>query len=241
MSTEHVLADGTVVFVRPIRREDAALIRDGFERLSPESRYRRFFGAVTHLTDEVLEYLTNVDGVDHVAFVAGQVTLDLKAERGLGVARFVRLADEPEVAEAAVTVVDDMQRKGLGRILLSTLADAARERGIKRFRGEVLRTNEPMQQILSDVSAHMVRADGMTAEYDVELDPAPHGGTTVSALARLLREAAGSMAIQLRRLGPPTPHEAVAENEGAPSPVRATCRELSPVGIVAAARKARQR
>jgi GNAT superfamily N-acetyltransferase len=205
MSSEHVLADGTVVFVRPIRREDAALIRGGFERLSPESRYRRFFGAITHLTDDVLEYLTNVDGVDHVAFVAGQVSLDLKTERGLGVARFVRLADEPEVAEAAVTVVDDMQRKGLGRVLLATLADAARERGIKRFRGEVLRANGPMQQILSDVAARMVRDDGMTVEYDVELDPTPPGGPIGSTLSRLLREAAGSMAIQLRRLGPPTP------------------------------------
>jgi GNAT superfamily N-acetyltransferase len=205
MSTEHVLADGTVVLIRPIRPEDAALIREGFDRLSAESRYRRFFGAITHLTDEVLEYLTNVDGVTHVAFVATQVTLDLKTERGLGVARFVRLADDPEVAEAAVTVVDDMQRKGIGRILLSTLADAARDRGIKRFRGEVLATNAPMQQILAEVSAQVVRADGVTAEYDVELEVPPASGHGASALARLLREAAGSMAIRLRRLGPPSP------------------------------------
>jgi len=203
MSTEHVLADGTVVFVLPIRPDDAALIREGFERLSPESRYRRFFGAVTHLTDETLEYLTNVDGVSHVAFVAGQVTLDLKTERGLGVARFVRLAEDHEVAEAAVTVVDDMQRRGIGRILLLTLADAARERGIKRFRGEVLASNEPMQRILAEVSAKMVRGDGVTVEYDVELEATPGNEHGASALARLLREAAGSMAIQLRRLGPP--------------------------------------
>jgi GNAT superfamily N-acetyltransferase len=203
MSTEHVLADGTVVFVRPIRPEDAALIRDGFERLSAESRYRRFFGAVTHLTDEVLEYLTNVDGVTHVAFVAGQVTLDLKTERGIGVARFVRLAADPEVAEAAVTVVDDMQRKGLGRILLTTLADAARERGVKRFRGEVLATNGPIRQILAEAAAQVVRADGVTVEYDVALDAPPTNEHGVSILARLLREAAASMAIHLRRLGPP--------------------------------------
>jgi len=202
MSTEHVLADGTVMFVRPIRPEDAAMIRDGFERLSAESRYRRFFGAVTHLTDELLDYLTNVDGISHVAFVAGQVTLDLKTERGLGVARFVRLADEPEVAEAAVTVVDDMQRKGIGRILLATLADAARERGIKRFRGEVLATNVPMQQILAEASAAVVRADGVTVEYDVALDPPQPNANGASVLTRLLREAAGSMAFQIRRLGP---------------------------------------
>jgi GNAT superfamily N-acetyltransferase len=207
MLNEHVLADGTVVFVRPIRPEDAALIREGFERLSPESRYRRFFGAVTHLNDELLEYLTNVDGVSHVAFVAGQVTLDLKAERGLGVARFVRLPNEPDVAEAAVTVVDDMQGKGIGRILLTTLAAAARERGVKRFRGEVLATNQPIRQILADVAAKVVRADGVTAEYDVELDPPASHGPEPSALARLFREAAGSMAIRIRRLGPPAPRD----------------------------------
>src|SRR2546423_7093751 len=113
MRAEQALADGTRFFVRHIRPDDAAMIRDGFERLSPAARYRRFFGGMSELSDDALKYLTVGDGKDHVALVAGQESPDLKTERGFGVARFIRMPDEPQVAEAAVTVVDDMQRRGL--------------------------------------------------------------------------------------------------------------------------------
>src|SRR5262245_31036074 len=115
---QHELSDGSVVTLRHIRKEDAEELRRAFERLSPTSRYRRFFGGLHTLTDDMLRYLTDVDGTNHVAIVATHESPDLKTENGVGVARFVRLADEPEVAEAAVTVSDDMQRKGLGRKLL---------------------------------------------------------------------------------------------------------------------------
>ena len=48
----------------------------------------------------------------------------------MGVARFIRLADEPEVAEVAVTVIDAWQRRGLGTLLLEHLTDQARSQGI---------------------------------------------------------------------------------------------------------------
>jgi len=69
----------------------------------------------------------------------------------VGIARFIRLKDDPAVAEAAVTVVDHMQRRGLGKLLVSALAQAARERGITRFRAEVLRTNEAMLALLREL------------------------------------------------------------------------------------------
>src|SRR5437667_11458151 len=110
-SEEHTLSDGTRVTLRHIRPSDADGLRDGFSRLSRESRYRRFFSGKTELSSEMLHYLTEVDGVDHVAIVAVGVSPDLKSEAGYGVARFVRREDDPDVAEAALTVVDDMQHK----------------------------------------------------------------------------------------------------------------------------------
>src|SRR5262249_51983006 len=109
---EHILADGLHVTLRHIRPSDAPELRAGFHRLSPESRYRGFFSGVTELSDEMLRYLTEVDGVDHVAIVAVGVSPDLKHEAGYGVARFVRRKDEAHVAEAAITVLDEMQHKG---------------------------------------------------------------------------------------------------------------------------------
>ena len=160
---EHTLTDGTRVLVRHIRPDDADELRRAFARLSPASRYRRFFGGVGALSEETLRYLTDVDGVNHVAFIVATISPDLKTETGLGVGRFIRSTEDPAVAEAAVTVVDDAQRKGLGRLLLMTLADAARERGVERFRADVLSSNAPMLRMLEEAGAVRVRVESTSS------------------------------------------------------------------------------
>jgi GNAT superfamily N-acetyltransferase len=152
----------------------------------------------------MLRYLTEVDGKDHVAVVAILPSPDLKTERGVGIARFVRATDDPEVAEAAVTVVDDMQRKGLGRVLLATLAECARVRGIKRVRAEVLASNDPIRHLLEEVKPTIVGQSDGVLTVEVPLDPETHA----SALARLFRAAASHMAVLVRHLRPP--HDADA-------------------------------
>ena len=169
LSEEHTLADGTRVRLRYIRPDDAAELRRGFARLSPQSRYRRFLGGVAHLSDEQIRYLTEVDGQDHVAIVAARSRSD-GTEEGLGVARFVRVAGEPTVAEAAITVVDDAQHKGIGLLLGMALAAAARERGIAHFRGEVLGNNEAVQQLLREAGAVMRSAADNRVVFDIALD-----------------------------------------------------------------------
>ncbi|HEX7667703.1 MAG TPA: hypothetical protein VF407_24415, partial [Polyangiaceae bacterium] len=88
---EVTLDDGTKVTLRPIRPEDGPGLREAFAHLSSTSRQRRFFSGVTELTDDMVHYLTHVDGYDHFAIVATMESLDLKEERGVGVARFIRL------------------------------------------------------------------------------------------------------------------------------------------------------
>jgi GNAT superfamily N-acetyltransferase len=203
----HVLDDGTKVEIRPIRASDAALLQRGFEELSPESRYRRFFGTVSRLSDATLRYLTDVDGEDHVAIVATCDSPDLKTERGLGIARFVRVAEADgtrgEVAEAAVTVVDDMQRHGLGRELLTVLAATARARGIKRFRADILASNEPMRRLLDEVKPVIVsEADGVLT-VDVPLEDRAASLEREWTLGRLFRAAASQVAVLVRQWMPP--------------------------------------
>lgn len=167
---EHVLADGTKVTLRLIRPDDAEPLRQGFSRLSPTSRYRRFLSGISELSDDMVRYFTEVDGVDHVAVVATTDSLDLKTEIGLGVARVIRLEGEPTVAEAAVTVSDDAQRKGIGRLLVRIVAEAALERGVKTIRAEVLASNAPMRRLLDEVSAVVRSDDGTTLVFDVPLE-----------------------------------------------------------------------
>lgn len=166
----HVLADGAKVTVRHIADGDADELRRAFSTLSPETRYRRFLWDVSTLDDSMVRYFTHVDGHDHVAFVAVGDSPDMKSDVGYGVARFVRLAGEPDAAEAAVTVVDALQNRGVGHLLLHTLAEAARERGIRRFRGEVLAANGPVRQLLAEAGAVVQRETPESITFDIALD-----------------------------------------------------------------------
>jgi RimJ/RimL family protein N-acetyltransferase len=192
----HTLKDGCQVTLRMIRPSDKEPLRAAIARLSPESRYRRFFASVGDPSDKTLEYLTNVDGRDHFAIVAERDSLDLKTVEPLGVARFIRLPEAPNVAEAAVTVGDWFQHRGLGKLLAATMAEAAVERGITKFRGEVLATNEPMLHLLHEIGAEEVHLGGDAVAFDVSLTD---GESTQGRLERVIRAAGQQMFEVLRR------------------------------------------
>jgi RimJ/RimL family protein N-acetyltransferase len=174
------LRDGTSCVIRPITPEDREGLERAFHETSLQTRYLRFGLAVGTLTQAALTYLTCVDQKDHVALVAIETSPDLKTERGIGVARFVRMKDDPTVAEAAVTVVDDMQHKGVGHALTRELGRAALARGITKLRAEVLDANTTMRAILERVGAKPLTpgaVDGTVVyELDLERVRAAEGG-----------------------------------------------------------------
>ncbi len=165
---ETTLRDGTPVLIRAVVPQDKPLLMDGFGRLSEASRFRRFMSGVTQLSEEQLRYLTEIDYTNHFAWAA--VRADRPAE-GMGVARYVRLPDEPDVAEAAVTVVDEYQGKGLGTLLMGLLAVAARAAGIRKFRAYALVENEPMVTLLEELGARAHVDEPGVVRMDVPLDP----------------------------------------------------------------------
>jgi RimJ/RimL family protein N-acetyltransferase len=132
------LDNGVDVEIRPIRPDDKALLAEGMRHLSERSAYQRFLGPKHALSARELRYLTEVDFRDHVAFVAVRPE---QPDVLLGVGRWVRLAADREVAEIAFVVADDLQRRGLGTALGDALAQAARERGVKRFVATMLPDN----------------------------------------------------------------------------------------------------
>ena len=145
------LNDGQRVHLRLMRPSDKRLLLDGFERLSPSSRYARFMSAKSRLTERELQYLTEVDGVDHFAMGALRRRF-VSSDEGVGSARFVRLAEQPDTAEAAVTVLDDFQGQGLGSILLQRLIEAAWEREVRWFRNELLAENAASRKMIEGLS-----------------------------------------------------------------------------------------
>jgi GNAT superfamily N-acetyltransferase/nucleotide-binding universal stress UspA family protein len=171
--------------MRPIEASDRDLLEEGFERLSPQSRYRRFFSPVTRLSKRQLDYLTQVDHHDHEALVA------LADGELAGVARFVRT--RPGVAEPAIVVADDWQGRGLGSQLLDALANRAREEGVDCFVAPILSENRgaiALFERLGEGEA-TVRRDGIEVELTIPLGV--EEGATPS-LRQLLHEVAAGTA-----------------------------------------------
>jgi RimJ/RimL family protein N-acetyltransferase len=183
------LRDGSEVVVRPIEPGDKEKLVEGFERLSPESRYRRFLTPMNRLTPRMLRHLTEVDHHDHEALVAESAD----GAEPIGVARFIRIADEPEAAEVAVAVVNHWQGRGAARALMRRLAARAVEEGVERFTATCLAENTDVLELLGDLAPARVTesADGL-----VEVEIALPTGEEKSLLAALRRAAAGALAFR---------------------------------------------
>lgn len=146
------LSDNTLLYTREIRPEDKEQLLEGMQNLSEQSRQRRFLGPKPTLSASELRYLTEVDGTDHYAIVA------VAAEdegRIVAVARFIRAADDPSAAEAAIVVCDELQGKGLGSLLARRLTDAARDRGIDRLTASISAENRPALKLMRKIDERL--------------------------------------------------------------------------------------
>ena len=164
----HRLPDDTRVYVRPIRASDKLALQRGLVALSDESTRSRFLAPKDHFSRAELAYLTEVDGHDHVALVAFEAT---DPSRLVAAARFVRDPEHPETAEAAVTVADHLQGRGLGRLMGDRLADAAREHGVRSFTASLLSENDAALRLFASISERLRTApvDGPVREIVAEL------------------------------------------------------------------------
>jgi RimJ/RimL family protein N-acetyltransferase len=141
----YTLPNGDRVLVRSIAADDKAKLALGLRRLSDESIRKRFLAAKPRFSSAELRYLTEVDGVNHIALVA---VLEDDPDELVAVARCVRLPDRPATAEMAIVVGDPWQGQGLGRALATALADAALAVGIRRFAATMLGDNEAARRLM---------------------------------------------------------------------------------------------
>jgi RimJ/RimL family protein N-acetyltransferase len=160
LAGELSLRDGTPALIWPLLPTDAKALREGFRRLSPESRRRRFLTALGELDDVMIRRLVDsVDGAHHVALVL--IVLPPDGEEGpVGVARLLPYSDDPATADIAVTVADDWQGHGAGTALVSALLQR-RPPAVTRLRTVVAAGNRASLALLagagrmSSGSAHL--------------------------------------------------------------------------------------
>ncbi len=162
------LTDGTKVHVRPIVPEDEPLLIEAVAAMSERTVYFRFFSPLKRLPDALAHRLAVVDYNDRFAIVATTHKPGGK-ERIVGVARYDRAAGS-DVAETAVAVIDEFQRRGLGSALLAILGKVAREHGIKMFTLIVLPENQQMLGLLRKMGwIHQAKLTGGVYEISFDL------------------------------------------------------------------------
>jgi GNAT superfamily N-acetyltransferase len=160
------LPDGSEVRLRPVAADDKPLFAAAWEAFGETSRYRRFMMPKQHLSLHDLEYLTEVDHVDHEAIGA----VDPRTGAGLGVARYLRHPERPDAAEAAVAVIDEWQGRGLGSLLLRRLTNRATANGITTFTASLVTENRSILHLFERLGrVHVRNIGGGTMEIDVEL------------------------------------------------------------------------
>jgi GNAT superfamily N-acetyltransferase len=184
------LSDGTAVRIRPIAPKDKERISEGWKHLSASTRYLRFLHPKANLSKWELAYLTEIDYVNHFAW--GVELVDDPGHLGIGIARYIRDTTDPTVAEVAITVVDEYQKLGLGRLLLQAIVEAARDNGIDRFRAEVSASNAQVITSLTRLGATSTRIESSAISLEMEL---PAEAFHTSAMYEALRAVGSHQAL----------------------------------------------
>jgi len=148
LTQEWPMREGRRVTVRAIKPEDAALMRDFFQRMSPESRYYRFMERLEEMPPALVARFTQVDYDREMALVA--LTEEGGETQQIGAARYTLTADGESV-EFALVIDDRWQRSGLGRRLMGALMDCARDRSYRYMVGDVLADNEKMLRLMASL------------------------------------------------------------------------------------------
>lgn len=148
------LRGGGEYIVRPIHPDDASMLQEMMQHLSPESRYFRFVSSIVELPPAMLARFTLIDYDREMALVAvfkerhtGPDGETHETERIVGVSRYITNPDQSS-CEFALVVADDFSGKGLGSRLMLSIMDVAREKGLAEIEGLVLANNPSMLKLM---------------------------------------------------------------------------------------------
>lgn len=147
------LADGSLVVLRPLRRGETQMLETVFAGLSTQSRTQRYLVLTPHLLSSTRRLLADVDGRNHVAWLA------LVRGCPVGICRYVRTAEDG--AEVAFEVIDAEQGRGLGSVLLDAVTTVAHSNGIEWLEAVVQPDNAASAALLARVGVTLICDDGV--------------------------------------------------------------------------------
>ncbi len=147
------LADGGAVVLRPLRPGESQVLDSVFAGLSPEARRSRYLVSTPRLTSSARRVLAEVDGRDHVAWVA------MVDGCPVGICRSLRTGGD--AAELAFEVVDAEQRRGIASVLVDAVTTVAHANGVVWLEAYVAPGNEAAALLLSRLGMTLTLRDGL--------------------------------------------------------------------------------
>jgi acetyltransferase len=158
-----VLGDNWRVFARPVRPDDAPLVRDLLAHVSKEDLRLRFFDSIKEFSPQFIATLTQLDYERAMAFVA----ID---EDGGEVQGVVRLHFDPArgTGEYAILLRSDHKSRGLGWALMELIIEYAKSIGLSNICGQILRENSVMLKMCRELG------------FEIKTDPEDAGLCDVS-------------------------------------------------------------
>jgi len=140
-------AHGSPVRVRPVTAADVPQLTALCERLSPRSRYQRFFGTSSTMADSYLTHLLTGDTtLDAVVAVKGGHAIGVGSTHPMTAHR----------AELALVVDDKVQAAGIGTLLAEDLVARSLVRGVQELCAEVLPANAQVLDLLQHLGPSTV-------------------------------------------------------------------------------------
>lgn len=163
-----ITEEGAVIFIRPVKPEDAPLFVDFSKTLSETSIYYRFFSVIRKWPRDMLIRFTQIDYDREIALVALEESGEI--EKMLGVAR-VYIKPDGKEGECAVIVGDPWHGMGIGSRLLFRCLVIAKQRGLKHVTGLVLKNNRNMLGMVRKLGFEVDRGmAGEACEIKIDLD-----------------------------------------------------------------------
>lgn len=142
--TELVTQSGLQLSIRPVSRDDGALLKNFFDGVTPEDLRFRFLTAMLKVSDEQIAIMVDVDHKqteDFLAFVDDGTLV--------GTA-MIAIDPSRERAEVAIAVRADFKHRGVGWTLLDHAAKFAQACGIKTLEAVESRANQKAIEVERD-------------------------------------------------------------------------------------------
>jgi len=160
------LKDKTEVTLRPIKPEDEYLWLEMFKSFSLETVRFRFFRIIKETPHEMRTRYCNIDYDREIGIVA-EIKENGK-RRLIGVTRIISIPGRDDEAEFALVVTDKWHRLGLGSEFVDYTIEIAKDKGLKKLFGIVLKDNIPMITLCRE--KNFLITEGDPGEYKIEYD-----------------------------------------------------------------------